>query len=66
MQSYERTYSQDEISATMLNISLLNLGMEDEALRSTAYDLACAVANSLHYEDSKTIPINGAHPANAL
>jgi hypothetical protein len=61
VQSYERTYSQEEISATLLNISLLNLGVEDEALRSTAYDLACAVANSLQYEDSKTIPINGTH-----
>lgn len=67
VQSYERTYSQDEISATLLNVSLLNLGVEDEALRSTAYDLACAVAHSLHYDDSKTIPIDGGFvPANPL
>ncbi|KAG8870177.1 Ras GTPase activating protein ira2 [Serendipita sp. 405] len=59
VQAYERTYSPWEISATMLNIALLNLGSEDSTLRSTAYDLTCAVSSSLNYEDSQTIPING-------
>ncbi|KAG8833280.1 Ras GTPase activating protein ira2 [Serendipita sp. 399] len=59
VQAYERTYSSGEISATMLNIALLNLGSDDSALRSTAYDLTCAVSGSLNYEDYQTIPING-------
>lgn len=59
VQSYERTYSSGEVSATILNIALLNLGAEDDALRSTAYDLACSVSGSLNFDDSQTIPVNG-------
>jgi hypothetical protein len=59
VQAYDRTYSSGEISATILNIALLNLGAEDDALRSTAYDLACSVSGSLNFDDSQTIPVNG-------
>lgn len=59
MPAYERTYTSREISATLLNISLLNLGSEDDALRSTAYDLVCVVATSLNYDDPQIIPVNG-------
>ncbi|PVG03445.1 hypothetical protein CPB86DRAFT_723065 [Serendipita vermifera] len=67
VQAYERTYSSQEMTATLLNISLLNLGAEDDALRSTAYDLACAVARSLNFDDLQTIPVNGGFvPPNPL
>lgn len=60
LHSYERTYSSGEVSATLLNISLLNLGSDEESLRNTAYDLATAVAASLNFDDSATLPVNGA------
>ena len=59
LHSFERTYSSGEISATLLNISLLNLGSDEEPLRNTAYDLATAVAASLNFDDSATLPFNG-------
>jgi hypothetical protein len=62
VQAYDRTYSSREIFATILNIALLNLGAEDDALRSTAYDLACSVSGSLNFDDSHTIPVNGKGP----
>jgi len=55
----ERTYTSKEISATLLNIGLLNLSSEDDALRTTAYDLVCAVASSLSYNDNQVVPGNG-------
>lgn len=54
----ERTYTSKEISATLLNIGLLNLSSEDDALRTTAYDLVCAVASSLSYDDNQVVPGN--------
>jgi len=55
----ERTYTSKEISATLLNIGLLNLSSEDDTLRTTAYDLVCAVASSLSYDDNQVVPGNG-------
>jgi hypothetical protein len=37
----------------------LNLGSDDDALRSTAYDLVCVVATSLNYDDPQIVPVNG-------
>jgi hypothetical protein len=55
----ERTYTSKEISATLLNIGFLNLSSEDDAFHTTAYDLICAVASSLSYDDNQVVPGHG-------
>ncbi|KAG8959528.1 Ras GTPase activating protein ira2 [Tulasnella sp. 419] len=63
--SIERPVQLGNLSATLLNVGLLNLGHEDEPLRSTAFDLLSAVCKHIHYEDPLMLPTDGAFiPAN--
>ncbi|QRV73161.1 GTPase-activating protein [Ceratobasidium sp. AG-Ba] len=48
-----------DISATLLNVALLNLGAENEQLRSSAYELLCSVCFYLEYKDIRLVTSRG-------
>ncbi|KAG8696350.1 Ras GTPase activating protein ira2 [Ceratobasidium sp. 394] len=48
-----------DISATLLNVALLNLGAENEQLRSSAYELLCSVCHHLEYKDIRLVTSRG-------
>ncbi|KAH7343309.1 hypothetical protein B0J17DRAFT_171910 [Rhizoctonia solani] len=48
-----------DISATLMNVALLNLGAEDEQLRSGAYELLCSVCHYLEYKDFRLVASRG-------
>lgn len=48
-----------DISATLMNVALLNLGAENEQLRSSAYELLCSVCHYLEYKDIRLVTSRG-------
>lgn len=48
-----------DISATLMNVALLNLGAENEQLRSSAYELLCSVCQHLDYKDIRLVTSRG-------
>ncbi|CAE6422943.1 unnamed protein product [Rhizoctonia solani] len=48
-----------DISATLMNVALLNLGAENEQLRSGAYELLCSVCHYLEYKDFRLVTSRG-------
>ncbi|CCO27597.1 Neurofibromin AltName: Full=Neurofibromatosis-related protein NF-1 [Rhizoctonia solani AG-1 IB] len=48
-----------DISATLLNVALLNLGADNEQLRSGAYELLCSVCHHLEYKDFRLVTSRG-------
>lgn len=48
-----------DISATLMNVALLDLGAEDEQLRSSAYELLCSVCYHLDYKDIRLVTSRG-------
>lgn len=58
----ERFPRLSNIAATLLNIGMININHENEALRGAAYDLLSAVCSYLRYEGNP-IPSKGFIPA---
>ncbi|KAG8981934.1 Ras GTPase activating protein ira2 [Tulasnella sp. 425] len=58
--SVERPVQLGNLSATLLNVGLLNVGSEDENLRGASYDLLCAVVKHLQCDDALMLPADGA------
>ncbi|KIO22012.1 hypothetical protein M407DRAFT_28426 [Tulasnella calospora MUT 4182] len=58
--SVERPVQLGNLSATLLNVGLLNSGSEDESLRGASYDLLCAVVKHLQCDDALMLPADGA------
>ncbi|KEP55513.1 RasGAP domain protein [Rhizoctonia solani 123E] len=48
-----------DISATLMNVALLNLAAENEQLRSGAYELLCSVCHYLEYKDFRLVTSRG-------
>ena len=48
-----------DVSATLLNVGLLNVCDEDESLRGAAYDLLFAVCAYVNYEANPLVPLRG-------
>ena len=55
----ERSPMFTNISATLLHVGMINIGSEDEELRSAAYNLLGAVCSYLDYEQNPIIASKG-------
>jgi hypothetical protein len=55
----ERPVYLGDLSATLLNIGLLNITQDDACLRGASYNLICAVSSALDYKDPQIIPVHG-------
>ncbi|KAG8905759.1 Ras GTPase activating protein ira2 [Tulasnella sp. 403] len=58
--SMERPIQLGNLTATLLNVGLLNVTSDDENLRGAAYDLLCAVCKHLQCDDVLMLPTDGA------
>ncbi|KAG8886533.1 Ras GTPase activating protein ira2 [Tulasnella sp. 331] len=58
--SVERPIQLGNLSATLLNVGLLNVTTEDESLRGAAYDLLFALCKHIECDDPLMLPTEGA------